>query len=338
MIQASNWQVGAPLWSGLELLGQTGSFWLPAPESTGAAVVDWVFYLILAVCTFFFVLIMSLMIAFVVLYRRREGVGPGVTPSHSTALEVTWTVIPVLVVMGIFYAGFKGFMDLRRPPANAYEVQVFAQKWSWTFQYGNGAVSEQLHVPVDRPIRLVLSSQDVIHSFFVPAFRMKMDAVPGRYTHAWFHARREGQFDIYCAEYCGAAATGEQGHSSMLSKVIVHPPGEFERWVDDQANVLKRLSPVEAGEQLYKRYGCASCHTTDGTRLEGPSFKGIFGETHEFTNSPPTVVDENYLRESILEPMKKIRAGYRAVMPTYQGRFKSDDEIAAIIEFIKSLN
>jgi cytochrome c oxidase subunit 2 len=337
MMQTSALHVGTQITAALELLGQAGSFWLPPAAAPSADIVDSVFKLILAVSTFFFVLIVVLMFVFVIVYRRREGVEPGSSPSHNTVLEITWTVIPVAIVLIIFFAGFKGYLDLRTPPLNAYEVQVIAQKWSWTFQYPNGVVSDQLHVPVDRAVRVVLSSPDVIHSFFVPAFRIKMDAVPGRYNQTWFQARQEGSFDIYCAEYCGASDKDDQGHSSMLSKVVVHPPGDFERWLDDEANVVKRLPPAEAGELLYKRYGCAACHSTDGTARTGPSFKGIFGEKHEFTNASPVEVDENYLRESILEPMKKIRAGFQAVMPTYQGRFRSDEELGAIIEFIKKL-
>jgi cytochrome c oxidase subunit 2 len=337
MMQMGELHGGSRMLSAWELLGQSGSFWLPPPAATSADVVDSVFQLILAVCTVFFVLIVGLMVLFVIMYRRRDGVEASDSPSHNTALEIMWTAVPVAISMVIFYYGFKGYLDLRTPPLNAYEVQVFAQKWSWTFQYPNGVVSEELHVPVDRPVRVVLSSQDVIHSFFVPAFRIKMDAVPGRYNQTWFQARTEGKFDIYCAEYCGSSDKDSQGHSSMLSKVVVHAPGEFENWLEDQANVVKRLPPAQAGEELYKRYGCAACHSTDGSARTGPSFKGIWGETHEFSNSTPTKVDENYLRESILEPMKKIRSGFQGVMPTFQGRFKNDQEIRAIIEFIKSL-
>jgi cytochrome c oxidase subunit 2 len=193
-----------------------------------------------------------------------------------------------------------------------------------------------LHVPVDRPIRLTLTSEDVIHSFFVPKFRLKMDCVPGRYTSTWFHARNAGEYDLYCAEYCGAAPTGDQGHYSMISKVVVHEPGEFEQWLEEESNLLARLSPAEAGEVLYKRQGCAGCHSSDGTAKAGPSFKGIYGATHQFVNAPPTTVDDNYIRESILNPMAKIRSGYQGVMPTYKGRLK-DEEITAIIEYIKTL-
>jgi cytochrome c oxidase subunit 2 len=314
----------------LALMAQSGSFWLPPAESTTADAVDSVFQLILAVSTFFFALIVVLMLVFVVVYRRRPGVAPGESPSHSTPLEILWSVIPVGIVIVIFYMGFVGYMDMRTPPANAYEVRVTAQKWNWLFTYPNGHVSEKLHVPVDRPIRLTMTSEDVIHSFFVPAFRIKMDCVPGRYTKTWFHARNAGEFDLYCAEYCGT------GHSDMLSKIVVHPAGTFDQWLEEEANLLARMSPAEAGEVLYRRQGCSGCHSTDGSAKTGPTFKGIYGQTHSFSNAAPAAVDDNYIRESILEPMAKIRQGYQGVMPTYKGRLK-DEEITALIEYIKTL-
>jgi cytochrome c oxidase subunit 2 len=293
-----------------------------------------VFKLILLVSTFFFVLIVALMIFFVIRYRRREGVEPGESTSHNTALEITWTVIPVGIVLVIFYMGFHGYMDLRTPPANAYEIRVSAKKWSWLFSYPNGYVSDRLHVPEDTPIRLTMTSEDVIHSLFVPAFRVKMDLVPGRYTTAWFRARRAGEYDLYCAEYCGT------GHSDMLTKVVVHESGTFDEWLEEEANLLSRMSPAEAGAEFYKRYGCAGCHSTDGSAKSGggPSFKGIYGQTRRFSNASPTVVDDNYIRESILEPMKKIVEGYPGRMPTYKPQLgNKPEEISAIIEFIKTL-
>lgn len=316
---------------GTAVVAQSGdSFWLPPPESTTADAVDAVFKLVLVISAIFFVLIVSLMLLFVVLYRRRPGVEPGDSPSHNTALEVTWTVIPVAIVIVIFYWGFTTYMDIRTPPANAYDVRVTAKQWSWLFTYANGAESNELHVPVDRPIRLTMQSLDVIHSLYVPDFRLKMDIVPGRYTQTWFRARRPGVYDLYCAEYCG------NDHSDMLSKVVVHEPGQFDQWLEEAANFLDKLSPVEAGEKLYQIKGCSQCHSTDGSPKEGggPSFKGIYGQTHQFANAPDTVVDDNYIRESILEPNAKVRKGYRGVMPVIKVK---DEEITAIIEFIKSL-
>lgn len=313
----------------LALLAQ-GGYWLPPPDSTTADAVDTVFYLIMAVSAFFFVLIVALMVLFVFLYRRRPGVEAPGTASHSNALEITWTLIPTIIVIVIFYLGFTGYMDMKTSPREAYDIRVIAQKWSWTFVYPNGFVSPELHVPMERPVRLTMQSEDVIHSLFIPAFRVKMDVVPGRYTQTWFHSVRPGTYDLYCAEYCGT------GHSDMLSHVVVHPPGEFDVWLAEQANLLKRMSPAEAGAELVRRNGCLACHTTDGSAKVGPSFKGIYGETHQFTDGSSAPVDDNYIRESILEPMAKIRQGYQPVMPTFKGRLK-DDEISAIIEYLKTL-
>lgn len=308
----------------------SGSFWMPPKASTTAPAVDFAFNYLLLISTFFFVLIVVLMVAFVILFRRRPDVQQADAPSHSTALELTWTFIPIALVVTVFYFGFTAFMNMKTSPRNAYEIRVTGQKWSWMFTYPDGTTSPLLHVPVNRPVRLTMTSEDVIHSLFVPAFRVKMDLVPGRYTQAWFEAVTPGEFDLYCAEYCGT------GHSDMLSKVVVHKPGEFEKWLEEAANILERLSPVEAGRELYVRNGCSACHSTDGSAKVGPSFKGIYGQTHEFSNASPTRVDDNYIRESILEPMAKIRQGYQGVMPTYKGRLK-DKQITAIIEYIKSL-
>ncbi|MHC4399428.1 MAG: cytochrome c oxidase subunit II [Planctomycetota bacterium] len=317
--------------AGLPLLAQSGgSYWLPPQESTTAGAVDSLFYFILAVAAFFFLLIVGVMVTFVIRYRRRPGVGPETSPSHNTPLEVAWSVIPLIIVIIIFAWGFVGYMEMRTSPRMAYEVNVTAQRWGWNFQYANGHEDNNLHVPVERPIRLVMTSKDIIHSLFIPAFRVKMDLVPGRYTTTWFQALNPGEYDLYCAEYCG------QGHSDMLSRVVVHPPGEFDSWLERAANLLETMSPVEAGELLFRRKLCASCHSLQGARLVGPSLQGIFGKTHRFTDGTSAVVDENYLRESMLEPGNKIRQGYPNQMSTYKGRIK-DREIGAIIEYIKSL-
>ncbi len=306
------------------------SFWMPPQVSTFAANVDWLFMVILGISVFFFVLIVALMIVFVIRYRHREGHVAEASPTHNLPLEVVWTAIPVAVVMVIFYLGFTSYLDMATPPANAYEVRVEGQKWKWTFTYPNGYVDENLHVPVDRPIRLVMSSADVIHSLYVPAFRIKRDVVPGRYSKEWFQATTPGEYDVFCAEYCGT------GHSDMLAHVIVHPPGEFEQWLEKASNFLDTMTPVEAGRKLYQVRGCQQCHSVDGTAKVGPSFKGIFGEPQVLSNGSKVTVDENYIRESILEPQAKVVAGFEPVMPTYQGRLK-DPEIDALIQYIKSL-
>ncbi len=306
------------------------SFWLPPPASTSSAMVDDLFYILLGISIFFFVLIVVLMTVFVIVFRRREGVEPSPSPSHNTPLELFWTLIPLGIVGFIFYQGFMGFMELRNAPRQAYEIRVVARQWLWMFEYPNGHKDEQLHVPVDEPVRLVMRSDDVIHGFYVPDFRVQMDVVPGRYTTIWFRAKQPGEHDLYCAQYCGT------NHSDMFTKVVVHPPGEFEKWLAEAGNLFKNMPPAEAGKQLYTRRNCQQCHSTDGTAGTGPSFKGIFGHPTALEGGTSVMVDENYIRESILEPQAKVVQGYKPVMPTYKG-ILSDEEITDLIEFIKSL-
>jgi len=313
------------------LLGAPGgSLFFPQRATEEAALVDSVFYFILIVSVVFYILILVLMVVFLLKYRRREGHGPQPSPSHSTSLEMLWTIIPTILVAVMFIWGFWGYMEMRSAPDDSYEIQVVAKKWAWSFIYPNGHIEPDLHAPADRPIRLVMTSDDVIHSLYIPAFRLKMDIVPGRYNKTWFQAVEPGEHQLYCAEYCGTQ------HSTMLAKVVVHPSGEFEKWLEEAANFLKRMTPVEGGALLYQRRGCAQCHTIDGGAKVGPSFKGVFGTQQPLASGGTITVDENYIRESILEPMAKIRAGYQPVMPTYKGQLK-DEEISAIIAYIKSL-
>jgi cytochrome c oxidase subunit 2 len=306
-----------------------GSFWMPPQVSTVAHGVDWLFHFILGISIFFFLLIVIVMVVFVLKYRRREGQEAQQSPSHNMALEITWTAIPMALVVVIFVVGFKGFLDMATPPANAYEVLVEGQKWNWNFTYPNGYVDENLHVPVNRPVRLVMSSEDVIHSLYVPAFRIKMDVVPGRYSKAWFEATVPGEYDLFCAEYCGTS------HSDMLAHVIVHPVGEFETWLEKASNFLETMTPVDAGRKLFQVRGCTQCHTMDGSAKTGPTLQGVFGRTATMADGSTVTVDENYIRQSILEPGVRVVAGFEPVMPTYQGRLK-DPEIMAIIEYLKA--
>jgi cytochrome c oxidase subunit 2 len=310
--------------------GQDSSFWMPPQVSTVARNVDWLFQFILGISVFFFLLIVILMVVFVVRYRRREGREAEASPSHNMALELTWSAIPLVLVVVIFFFGFRGFLDMATPPANAYEILVDGQRWNWTFTYPNGYADADLHVPVDRPIRLVMTSADVIHSLYVPAFRIKADLVPGRYAKAWFEATEPGEYDLFCAEYCGTS------HSDMLAQVVVHPVGEFEIWLDRASDFLETMSPAEAGRKLYQVRGCQQCHSVDGTGKTGPTLLGVFGHSQLLSDGSSVVADENYIRESILEPAARVVAGYEPVMPTYQGRIK-DEEITAMIEYLKSL-
>ena len=307
-----------------------GSFWMPPQASTSAQEVDWVFYFVYWIAVFFFLLIVGIMTVFVIKYRRREGWEEEQTTESHTALEITWTVIPILIVLVIFFFGFRTYMDLHLAPGNTLDIWVTGQKWQWFFKYPNGHIDENLHIPVDTPVKLIISSEDVTHSLFIPAFRLKMDAVPGRLTSAWAKATQTGTFPIYCAEYCGT------GHSDMFAELTVHEPGGYETWLEEASNLLKSMTPVEAGAVLYKRKGCAQCHTIDGSADDGPTFLGIFGHTVKLSDGSTVTVDEDYIRRSLLEPAAQIVAGFENIMPTFQGKLK-DEEIAAIIEYIKTL-
>lgn len=315
------------------------TFWLPPGVSSEAAQVDWVFYLIYWICLFFFVLVVALMVLFAWKYRRtRAGTwAPG--PTHNTPIEVTWTIIPLLLVIVIFYVGLKGYVNLIEVPANAYEVNVVARKWTWEFRHRNGATEANvLKVPRGQPVKLTIQSDDVLHSVFIPAFRIKQDAVPNRTTYAWFQADRAGTYQLFCTEYCGTQ------HSSMTAMVLVLEPEEFERQIAADAAWIDQVPEAQlhiAGFRLFAR--CASCHSLDGRRLTGPSF----WETHDKwgtsqalesgTGTVNRVVDENYIRDSILVPQQDIVPTYPRSMPSFQGQLKAR-ELDALIAFIRRLD
>lgn len=328
-----------------------GIDWFREPASTGAAAVDTLYFWILGICVFFFFLIVALTVAFVARYYARPGHTEEHTAHHNNALEAAWSIFPGFLVVGIFWYGFVGYLDLRTPPENSYEIQVVAKKWNWSFMYPNGVIDANLHVPADQPVKLVMRSDDVLHSLYIPAFRVKMDCVPGRYSTLWFNATKptesfdpaidptktgsdENGYDLFCTEYCG------QGHSAMLAKVIVHKSGTFETWLADADKVPADSSPAELGQKIWKYRGCAQCHSVDGAAgLAGPTWKGTYGTKQQVLvgGKPEEVtVEDNYIRESILNPMAKVRQGYAGVMPSYQGQLK-EAEIAGVIYYIKSL-
>lgn len=347
--------------------GSGRSFWMPEQAATTARGVDDTFSFIFYVSLFFFALIVVLMFAFVARYRRKRPDQAAISQvSHSTTLEVTWTIIPVILVVVMFWMGFRSFLDMRTMPGDAYEIEVRAYKWAWEFAYPgeDGITSGELHVPIDTPVRLVMQSDDVIHSLFIPAFRVKRDVVPGRYSDLWFKATQAGTYPLLCTEYCGTS------HSDMVTTVTVHGPGEFQKWLEN-ANPIKKMSdeqialyledydafmeqygsdpvlgalqpPVGYGESVVTAKGCLQCHSIDGAAMQGPTFKGLFDREHIFadgtkvTDYPeqyPNV--ETYVRESILQPNARIVQGYGAVMP----RIRLDDrEISLIIRYLKTLS
>lgn len=347
-----------------------GSMWMPPRAAESAGGHDFLWYFLYYVSVFFFVLIIALMVLFAIVYRRRRPDQPPASrATHSTALELAWTIPPVVIVLVVFALGLK-YLDLATPKANALTINVRAYKWAWEFEYPNGYKDSVLHMPVDQPVELVITSSDVIHSVWVPAFRAKKDAVPGRFNRMYLHPTKTGEFPLLCAEYCGTQ------HSNMLTTVTVHEPGMYEKWLAEASKapvedlpdqlftewtqiesaeqfdafvqkvrqqVPEMVDTVEAleppaitGEKLYKKNGCTQCHSVDGRSMVGPTLKGLWLKNRVFRDGSEAIADENYIRESILNPQEKVVEGYQGVMNSYQGRI-SDREIQAIIAYIKSL-
>jgi cytochrome c oxidase subunit 2 len=320
----------------LPKLTPSDSFWLPTDASVTSRNIDWVWDFMLWMSVLTALAVFVAMFHFATKYRaksRAANEDAEKSAEHNTALEITWSVLPLFVVIALFVWGFKGFVDLRTPPKDAMELHANAQKWKWTFDYQctrGGLTDDTLHVPVDRPVRMLISSVDVLHALYIPSFRTKMDAVPGRYTDLWFQATKPGDYPIFCAEYCGTS------HSDMLSHVVVHPPGEYETWLKGACEKADSLVGPERGKKLYSQQGCETCHSIDGTPKIGPSWKGLFGKTESIAGGPTVKVDENYLRESMLDPTAKVVQGFAPSMPTYKGKL-SDKDLDGLIEFIKTL-
>lgn len=305
-------------------------FWVPVQASTVSEDIDALFVYIMWCSVVSCIVLLGLMIYFAWKYKARSRKDkPQPSTDHNTTLEVTWSVLPLFFVIVMFIWGFQGFMALRTSPRDSYEIHATAQKWKWIFEYENGYVDDTLHAPVNKKIRVVINAVDVLHSLFLPAFRQKIDAVPGRYTELWFEATVPGESPVFCTEYCGT------GHSDMLTKVVIHEEGGFEKWMEKAELIIEQLPPVELGERMYNQLGCSGCHSTDGTIKTGPSFKGIFGKTETMTDGSSITVDENYIKESLLEPQAKVVQGFPGAMPTFKGKV-SDKKIAGIIAYIKA--
>ncbi|MBJ6724029.1 cytochrome c oxidase subunit II [Geomesophilobacter sediminis] len=296
--------------------------------------VDGVFIFILAIASFFFLLTQGFLIYFALKYRRRKGIEqPTPYITGNTVLEIVWVIIPSLLLVAIFGYGMVVFLRMRTPIPGAMEVQVTASQFQWSFKYPDGRTAlNELRLPVGKPVKLIMTSKDVIHGFFVPAYRQKQDVLPGRYTYLWFLPRQAGSFDLYCSQYCGT------GHSIMRGKILVMPVADYQAWEEREEQKQKgaAASPVEKGEKLFQDSGCLGCHSIDGTPKVGPTLKGIFGSTVVLDNGKTLTADEEYLRESIVDPNAKIVKGYQPVMPTFKATLK-DDDVAAIIAYLKTL-
>lgn len=306
---------------------------LPDQSSTLANDVDSLFMFINYASVILLVGITIALIYFSWKYKRKSE--SDVTPviRHNLALELTWTIIPLILIMIVFAWGFRGYMNMRNAPADSMEVYVTGLSFGWQFTYTNGVLSgSDLYVPAGRPVKLLMQSRDVIHSFFVPDFRIKQDLMPNRYTTVWFQADEPGQHVIFCTEYCGS------GHSAMMGRVIVLPEAEFTAWLNEEkAKSEQELPLARLGENVFSQQGCMACHSIDGAAGIGPTFKGLFGAMRNFTDGTSATADETYLRESILISNAKVVAGYPPAMPNYAGVL-SDRQVDALVEYIKELN
>jgi cytochrome c oxidase subunit 2 len=299
----------------------------PEQASAQAGSVDAIYFFMVAVTAFFSLLIAGLVVYFAARFRRRHQNEVGHAIHGSLALELLWTGIPFVIVMVMFGWGAKVFFDLYRPPAGAMEIHVVGKQWMWKVQHMDGQREiNELHVPVGRPVKLIMGSEDVLHSYFIPEFRVKADVIPGRYNVMWFTATRPGNYHLFCAEYCGTK------HSGMIGTVTAMQPEDFQAWL---AGGRAEDSPVAAGQKLFSDLACNTCHLTDG-QGRGPVLANLFGKQVELESGGTVTFDEVYIRESIVLPQAKITAGFQPVMPTFQG-LVSEEQLLQLIAYVRSL-
>ena len=289
--------------------------------------VDNLYFFLLGVSVFFSILIAGLIVFFAVKYRRRTPDGIGSNIHGALWLEIAWSVIPLGIAMVIFVWGASVFFAMSRPPDETLNVYVVGKQWMWKFQHLDGQREiNELHVPVGRAVKLIMTSEDVIHDVFVPGFRVKADVIPGRYTNLWFQATTPGRYRLFCAEYCGTR------HSGMTGEVIVMEPTEYQAWLSGGSG---EGSLASGGEKLFQDLACNTCHRPDA-QGRGPVLQGLFGRTINLDGGGSAVADEAYLRESILNPSAKITEGFQPIMPAFQG-LVSEEQLLQLIEYVKSL-
>ena len=305
----------------------SGTPLFPIDASTMAPRVDALYFFLVAITVFFSLLIAGLIVYYAVKYHRRGPDAVGERIHGGMVLETAWMVVPFLITMVIFVWGASVYFAMATPPAETLNIYVVAKQWMWKFQHLDGQREiNELHVPVGRNVKLITTSEDVIHDFFVPAFRVKADVIPGRYVDLWFNATKPGRYHLFCAEYCGTR------HSGMIGEIVVMDVGDYQAWLSGGG---PEGSLASAGEKLFDDLACNGCHRPDSAG-RGPVLNGLFGKTVTTAAGEMVAVDEAYVRESILNPSAKIAAGYQPIMPTFQG-LVTEEELLQLIEYVKSL-
>lgn len=300
---------------------------IPETASTVAGQIDAIYWVLVAISVFFGIVIVAGLAVSAIRYRKGSKASRAGSSSDNLLLEISWSVIPLGIAMAVFAWSSKVYIDMHVAPAGAMQVYVVGKQWMWKIQHpeGNKEINE-LHVPVGKPVKLVMTSQDVIHSFYVPAFRIKADVLPGRYTTQWFEATKAGEYHLFCAEYCGTS------HSGMIGKVVVMEPTEYEDWLAG-----KRGGDVmsTSGEKLFAQFGCQTCHRTDSGQ-RGPALDGLWGSLVTLSNGDKVAADADYVRESILNPGAKVVKGYQLLMPTYKAQL-TPEQVNELVEYVRVL-
>jgi len=300
----------------------------PDQASTIAQGVDYLYYFLTAIDLFFTAVIFLTIFYFALRYRRRSQQDQPPQIEGSLPLEIAWILIPLGICVVVFLWGTSLFIRNSRPPAASTEIFVVGKQWMWKLQHPEGVEEiNELHVPVNQPIKLTMTSEDVIHDFSVPAFRVKKDVVPGMYTELWFQATKTGRFDLYCDQYCGT------NHSAMIGTITALSPADYKKWTEQSTS---GMSLAQNGERIFASMGCNACHSGNAA-ARGPNLAGVFGSTLRLTNGSDVLVNEAYLRDAILNPSQHVTSGYTPIMPTYQGQI-SEDGLIDLVEYLKNLN
>jgi len=299
----------------------------PTDASTSAARVDHLYFFLTGLTLFFTFFIFATIFYFMIKYRRRSEEERPPETQDSAALELTWIVIPSLICVFIFLWGASLFFAAARPPQGAMEIFVVGKQWMWHLQHPEGPREiNELHVPVNVPIKLTMTSEDVIHDFYVPAFRVKKDVLPGRYTSIWFQATKTGTYHIFCGQYCGA------DHAEMIGWVYVMTPTDYAAWLSGGS---RNESMAQTGERLFNKLGCDTCHVSDGTG-RGPSLAGVYGKPEKLRSGETRPVDETLIRQAIVNPNSILLPNYPPIMPTFQGQI-NEEQVLQLVAYVKSL-